>query len=99
MTTQLTTKTTLTANEIEALKLCLNYNERENQLSDNYSNGGMDEFRAHFSHWNDQQIGGLIGSLTHKGMGSIDEEDDIFWLTEAGVNAIFDVIENETKAA
>lgn len=88
----------LTENEITALKACLNYSDRESQLSDNMSNGGTAEFKAELG-WNSQQVGGLISSLIEKGLGYPDEDGvngndvDIFWLTEKGVNAIFDVIE------
>ena len=91
--------TNLTANEITALKVCLNYDSREEQLSDNYSNGGQNEFKAALG-WNDKQVSALIGSLEAKGMGYSDDNDDgngenIFWLSELGVNTIFDIIEAE----
>jgi len=88
----------LTDNEIRFLEICLNYDNRENQLSDNFSNGGVREIMAEFG-WNAQQAGGLISSLEQKGMGYMDmdgvngEPADIFWLTEKGVNTIFDIIE------
>ena len=85
----------LTENEIKALKLCLNYEDRESQLSDNYSNGGPEEFAAAIFNGNLHAAGGLISSLEKKGLGVMDTEDDIFWLTEKGVNTIFDIIENE----
>ena len=84
--------TTLTNNEIKALEACLNYDNRESQLSDNFSNGDVDEL-AYALDMNEQQVGGVMTSLTKKGLGSYDADDDIFWLTEDGVNAIFDVIE------
>lgn len=90
--------TQLTQNEALALYACLNYDDREAQLSDNYSNGGTAEFMALLG-WNAQQVGGLITSLTEKGMGCADdagvngEAVDVFWLTVDGVNAIFDYIE------
>ncbi|MCK5018233.1 MAG: hypothetical protein KAS32_14345 [Candidatus Peribacteraceae bacterium] len=85
--------TSLTDNEIEALKLCLNYADRESQLNDNYSNAGSEEFAGIFD-GNKHAAGGLITSLAEKGMGNMDEEDDIFWLSDEGVNTIFDIIEN-----
>lgn len=84
----------LTTNEITALKACLNYETRKSQLADNMSVGGVSEFKEVLG-WNEKQVGGLITSLEQKGMGFMDEEDDIFWLTEDGVNAIFDIIEKE----
>lgn len=87
----------LTENEIKALKICLNYDERVTQLSDNFSNGGHEEFKAELG-WDDKQVAALIGSLEKKGMGSGDDNEGnghIFWLSEDGVNAIFDIIEAE----
>lgn len=85
----------LTNNETVALETCLNYRTRADQLSDNYSNGGHDEFKAALK-WNDKQVAALIGSLEAKGMGYGDDNDGnghIFWLSELGVNTIFDIIE------
>jgi len=88
----------LTDNEIKALEVCLNYDDRASQLDDNYSNGGTAEFMAALG-WNEQQVGGLMTSLTEKGLGYADEEGvngqtiDTYWLTAEGVNAIFDIIE------
>jgi len=88
----------LTPNEVIALEVCLNYEDRANQLADNYSNGGTAEFMAALG-WNEQQVGGLMTSLIEKGLGFADEDGvngepvDVFWLTEDGVNAVFDVIE------
>ena len=85
----------LTSNEIIALKLCLNYDDRTSQLNDNFSNGGADEFCDALG-WNKKQAGGLMSSLEQKGMGFADSDGyDIFHLTEKGVNAIFDIIESE----
>lgn len=96
--------TTLTTNEITAMKVCLNYDNRKDQLNDNYSNGGPAEFMDALG-WNAQQVGGLMTSLTEKGMGYCEDNSNTvwlgppppvtFWLTEAGVNTIFDIIEQE----
>jgi hypothetical protein len=89
--------TTLTANEITALKLCLNYDSRAEQHCDNFSNGGQKEFKAALG-WNDKQVAALIGSLIDKGMGYSDDEEgngNIFWLSDLGVDTIFDIIEAE----
>ncbi len=89
--------TYLTKNEISALKLCLNYHNRETQIADNYSNAGHPEFKKALD-WNDNQVSALIGSLEKKGMGFGDDNNGnghIFWLTEEGINAIFDIIEKE----
>jgi len=92
---------TLTENETKALKMCLNYNSRSGQLSDNFSNAGAEDFALMLFNGNMQAAGGLITSLTAKGMGDIDdsEADDvnIFWLSEYGVNTIFDILEAEAE--
>jgi hypothetical protein len=82
----------LTENELTFLKMCLNYSDIENQLSDNYSNGGIDEAMELFEgtkQYRRQAAGGLISSLQKKGMGYLDCEYDQFALTEAGVYAAF----------
>lgn len=87
----------LTPNEILALKTCLNYDTRADQLGDNYSNGGHREFKVALG-WNDKQVAALIRSLEQKGMGDGDDNEGnghVFWLSEKGVNAIFDIIEAE----
>ncbi len=89
----------LTSNEITALKTCLNYESLEGQLSDNYSNGGHDEFKKALG-WNNQQVAALIGSLESKGLGWGDDNEGnghIFWLSEKGVRAIFAVIDAERE--
>lgn len=98
MNTQITNSLKLTENEILALKICLNYDNREGQLSDNFSNGDMDEFCAQLG-WNKHQVSALMGSLEAKGMGFYDADDDLFWLSEHGVHTIFDIIEAEQAAA
>lgn len=91
-----------TENELTCLKLCLNYDTREAQLSDNYSNGGAAEFREALG-WNEKQVAALIGSMEAKGYGSMDDEGvngqsaDIFWLHEDAVNMVFDMIEAEDE--
>ena len=103
----------LTEAEFQALKACLNYDDRESQLEDNFSNGGPTEF-AQVLGWDLHQVGGLITSMKNKGLGDLDDRSDemlrddngrlypegkvpvelhIFWLSKAGVNAVFDEIE------
>ena len=85
--------TKLTPNEIIAMELTLNYNDRESQQGDNYSVAGVKEIRAELG-WSGKQVGGLISSLEQKGMAVMDDEGyDLLWLTDEGVNAIFDIIE------
>ena len=100
----------LTKKQVDFMKLTLNYDERKVQHSDNYSNAGIEEGMEAFG-WSAYQMGGLISSLKEKGMGYLERikidrrelekgekpEFTKFWLTELGVNAIFEVIEAETK--
>ena len=88
--------TAITANEFKAMKTCLNYKTREAQLEDNFSNGGMPEFMAVLS-WNSAQAAGLISSLEQKGMGWSEGKGSkhVFWLTELGVNTLFDLMDCE----
>lgn len=85
--------TDLTKNEIAILELSLNYMDREGQLSDNYSNFDVEAAKSELN-FNAQQVGGVISSLVSKGLMWVDDEDsDMVWHTENGVNAIFDIIE------
>jgi len=98
MNVQIANNLNLTDNEITALKTCLNYDNLQEQLADNFTNGDRDEFMAALN-WNRHQVDGLIGSLEKKGLGMYDEDDDLFWLTEHGVYTIFAVIDQEQQAA
>jgi len=88
----------LTPAEAVALETCLNYDNREGQLCDNFSNGSLEEF-AHALYWNKHQVAGLMSSLEQKGLAYADTDGvngydvDIVWITEKGVNAIFDHLE------
>lgn len=97
-----------TTNEIAAMKLCLNYDDRATQLDDNFSNAGPTDFAKALG-WTMHQVGGLVASLEKKGVAWLDNRDGDFgvaaddvdmhivWLTEKGVNEIFDIIEAEAK--
>lgn len=80
--------------EYIALLECLNYDKLEDQLADNFSNGGHDEFKTALG-WNDQAVAALIGSLEKKGLAWSDNEGvngnkfNHVWLTEKGVHAAF----------
>lgn len=94
MNRQTNTKTNLTEKEIQFLLLCLNYETIEEQLADNYSNAGIDDAMDLFAEHDAkktrrQAAGGLITSLTNKGLGSLDIECDVFCLYELGVQAAF----------
>ena len=98
----------LTDNEIKAMKACLNYRNREDQMYDNFSDTGPVDIAKELG-WDMHQVGGLLASLENKGMAWVDDRSDdshmkgcgtdmhIVWLTEKGVNAIFDIIEKEGK--
>ena len=90
----------LTPKEAAFLVLCLNYDTAEQQLGDNYSNGGIEEaadlfcedhpgFSPLVRNTRRKAAGGLLASLTTKGLGHLDTEYDQFNLTEAGVHAAF----------
>lgn len=81
---------TLTENEAKLLNLCLNYEDRGSQICDNYSNGDLKD--AQRVAGGKHEGAGLVGSLIKKGLvGELDSrEGDIIWLTELGVNTIFD---------
>lgn len=99
--------TQLTANEIKAMKMCLNYEHRESQLADNHSNACPADIGIAMG-WDFRQLGGLLSSLTQKEMIMIDDRSGdadkslqanphmhIVYLTDEGVNAIFDIMEGE----
>ncbi|APL99068.1 hypothetical protein LK3_37 [Bordetella phage LK3] len=89
--------------EFIALQTCLNYDNRESQLSDNFSNGDHAAFKKALG-WNDQAVAALIGSLESKGLVYSDNEGvngnkfNTVWLTEKGVNVVFDQIDAGRKA-
>lgn len=85
----------ITENEGRALVACLNYDKLESQLDDNHSVAGPNEF-ADVLGWNMHQVGGLVASLTQKGLGFEEsmlemtgENYSIFWLSEKGVRVAF----------
>ena len=80
----------LTDNETKLLELCLTYDDRENQLIDNYTSCTFKDVMKALN-WNAFQVGGLLSSLITKHL--IDGDQDDFYITEQGVNAIFDIIE------
>jgi len=93
----------LTANERAFLALCLNYDNIDSQLSDNYSNGGLLEATQLMS-GNKHAGAGLLSSLTKKGLGYPDDGTDwavnpseyhhTFWLSELGVRVAFAAANN-----
>lgn len=89
-----TANVTLTDNEIKVLESCLIYDVRECQLQCNPSDTVAADI-AKLLGWTLQQAGGLMSSLQKKGMIWLEDHDDRtdVYLTDEGVNAIFDVIE------
>jgi len=100
--------TNFTQNEITALKMCMNYDDRESQHEDNHSDATPVTI-AEALGWNMNQAGGLISSLSSKGVIWVDDREGEPWhkdvsmhvvyLTERGVDAIFDIVEAEKAAA
>ena len=100
--------TNFTQNEIAALKMCLNYDDRESQHGDNHSDATPVTI-AEALGWNMNQAGGLISSLSSKGVIWVDDREGEPWhmdvsmhvvyLTERGVDAIFDIVEAEKAVA
>lgn len=76
----------LTNNERVFLMKVINELSPENQIMDNFSNGGMEEATQVMG--SKHAAAGLIGSLTAKGVGDMD--GDLFWLNE---DKIFEVYE------
>ena len=104
--------TTLTQNEIAAMKLCINATyDREVQRGDNHSDATPHTIAKEFG-WTMQQVGGLLSSLEQKGMVWVDDRSGeadpvvrnnpkfhVVYLTdEIGIDAIFDIIEQEAAA-
>jgi uncharacterized protein (DUF2164 family) len=93
MTTAETTETqsniSLTDLEAKILLACLNYDNIEEQLGDNYSNCDLKD--AHKICGGKHQSAGVIGSLCKKGLvgDPMDEENNIIYPTEEGLRAIF----------
>lgn len=85
----------LTETEATILAACLNDDTREGQLDDNYSNGGIEEFAAALPHLNQYELGGHVTNLIKRRLitSPDDESNGIIWITEDGVNAIFDHME------
>ena len=87
----------LTINERAFLEMCLNYDNIESQLSDNYSNAGLEEAVELMG--SRHAAAGLLSSLHKKGLGYSDDGSDwavdpseyhhTFWLSELGVRAAF----------
>lgn len=90
---------TMTDNEIEVIEMSLNYADREGQLSDNYSNFDADTF-ARVMNTSRQAIGGIVSSLIQKGYMYDDGDGphSMIWITDDGVNAIFDIIDAREKS-
>lgn len=101
---------TITKNEAELLNLALHYDSRENQLSDNYSRATVaDAHRIMGSQEAGAGLIGslvkkglVLDPAEHGGDPNPSDtpdrwpaEQNMIWLTQAGVNAIFDWREEE----
>jgi hypothetical protein len=86
----------LTNLEIDILFACLNYDNIQSQLSDNYSNCDLKD--AHKICGGKHQAAGVIGSLCKKGLiyDPMQEENKIIFMTEEGVRAIFANLPNKS---
>lgn len=84
---------TLTSHEAAILEASLNYDNRQCQHEDNYSVCGLEEARD-ATGLNSHGVAGVLGSLEKKGLATYVEDDDLVWLSQKGVDAIFDVIES-----
>ena len=87
-------KHTLTTREAAMLDAALNYETREDQHEDNYSNLCLSD--SYDICGGKHEAAGVVGSLTTKGLVYIEDEDrdddPTIWLTDEGVDAIFDYI-------
>ncbi len=81
--------TSLTTLEAALLTKCLNYDTREDQMQDNYTNADLSD--AYNICGGKHEAAGVIGSLSKKGLiHDLDAEDgSMIWLTDNGINAIF----------
>jgi len=97
----------VTKKEWTVLTLALNYDDREDQLSDNFSNCDMEAMKA--MGWSEYRIGGIVSQLQQKGLGWLEDKEETamfsngcpiraknqrFHLTEKGVNFLFDIYES-----
>lgn len=93
-------KVNITEKEIKVMKLCLNYDNRYDQLDDNFSNVGPKNIMDILS-WSKEQVGGVISSLEKKELVYSEPEEQspisyqgslpaTLWLTEKGINVYFD---------
>jgi hypothetical protein len=89
--------TNLTALEAALLTQCLNYDTREDQMQDNYTNADLSD--AHSICGGKHQAAGVIGSLCKKGFiaDPANDEQQLIWLTVNGINAIFDHINENSN--
>lgn len=83
-------KLNLTKNELEAIYMTLNYVSLADQEDDNFSNAGMREFIKLMG--GKHNAAGLVGSLEKKGIGSMDDEGDTFWLNDNMLPKIFNAL-------
>lgn len=85
----------LTTKEIQVLRNNLNYSNRNDQLSDNFSDSTLTE-DARSLGVTTSVVRGVYLSLSNKDLGHVvernNEVDTYFQLSEKGINTIFDYI-------
>jgi DNA-binding MarR family transcriptional regulator len=80
----------------EFLVLCeiRNYDRREAQKDDNYSNCDFAD-AARVTGFNRHGVAALVGSLEKKGLAWVDEDEygDTIWFTDDGIDAVYNIME------
>ena len=88
--------TNLTNPQINAMLATLNYQDRDSQKADNYSNAGTDELAA--QGWTPSLITRTFIELTDLGLASYDDGSDQLSLTDLGIDTIFDYLDAQKEA-
>lgn len=85
--------TKLTEMEMAVIALVLNYDNREDQRSDNFSNADVAEVMKQTG-WSRHQVAGVLSSLSEKRVAQVIPEDgNLIWLSENGIDVYFDNLE------
>jgi hypothetical protein len=81
----------LTTLEAKVLWVTRNYNDLESQMADNFSNAGIDEIAIETG-LDRKTIEGAIGSLTKKGAGYYDPDEDLLWINEKALPTLWEMM-------
>jgi hypothetical protein len=85
--------TKLTEMEMAVIALVLNYDNREDQHSDNFSNADVAEVMKQTG-WSRHQVAGVLSSLSEKRVAQVVPEDgNLIWLSTNGIDVYFDNLE------